>query len=71
MVDRVCRRMLIVGVAGLAAALVIVSVRFPQAAMLGGLIAVVVLRRRAARGQNVYGTARWCTADDARKAGLL
>ncbi|MFO0849844.1 MAG: hypothetical protein U0871_15015 [Gemmataceae bacterium] len=71
MVDRVCRRMLIVGVAGLAAALVIVAVRFPQVAMLGGLIAVVVLRRRAARGHNVYGTAQWCTADDARRAGLL
>lgn len=69
--DGVNRLLLILGVCGLALALAVAAVRLPWPAAFVALLAAVARLRRRPRGGDVHGTARWCTADDARKAGLL
>ena len=69
--DAVNRALLILGVGGVAEALAVAAVRTPWLAALVAVLAVVARFRHRPRGGDVHGTARWCTTDDARKAGLL
>lgn len=70
--DRACRLLLIVAVVGAAYTLIVLAVRALGLALLAVSAAVWAAGRlRPARGSDVHGTARWCSEEDARRAGLL
>lgn len=72
MTDRVTRLLLAASVLAAALGLLALAARFPCVAAVAVALAV---GRRARAGRrpaaDAYGTARWCSAEDARKAGLL
>ena len=70
--DRVCRLLLIVAALGVAYSLAVLVVRAPGLAVLAALACGwAATRRGGERGSDVHGTARWCSEEAARKAGLL
>jgi hypothetical protein len=70
--DRLCRLLLMLTVLLAAYSLVILVLRAPGVAVVAAVLGVgsVVARRRSYSG-DVYGDARWCSEDDARRAGML
>ena len=69
--DRLCRTLLIVAVLGAAFTLAVLAVRAPCLAALAALAFASPARRGMWSGGDAYGTAKFCSEEDARKAGML
>jgi type IV secretory pathway TraG/TraD family ATPase VirD4 len=71
--DLLCRLLLILAVLAVWFGLFVAFVRFPcpTATIVILSYAHRVAKRANKRSSDAYGTARWCSEHDARKAGLL